>query len=47
MPRKKKERADHSDTTELNLNKNEADYKYNHKDKDAVEITLHFINLKY
>ena len=30
-----------------NLNKNAINYRYNHKYKDAVEITLHFINIKH
>lgn len=28
------------------LNRNAKNYRYNHKYKDAVEITLHFINIK-
>ncbi len=33
--------------TDPNLNKDEKLYIYNHKYKDAAEITLHFINIKY
>ena len=29
------------------LNKNARNYRYNHKYKDSVEITLHFIHIKY
>ena len=29
------------------LNRNAKNYGYNHKYKDVVEITLHFINIKY
>ncbi len=29
------------------LNRDTTNYRYNHKCKDAVEITLHFINIKY
>ena len=28
------------------LCRNATEYTYNHKDKDAAEITLHFINIK-
>ena len=31
----------------MDLNRNTKNYIYNHKYKDAVEITLHFINIKY
>ena len=30
----------------LDLCKNTTEYTYNHKYKDAMEITLHFINIK-
>jgi len=30
-----------------NLNRNATDYRYNHKYIDAMEIMLHFINIKY
>ena len=30
----------------MNLNKNATEYKYNHKYRDALEITLNFINIK-
>ena len=32
---------------DLNLDKNTTVYKYNYKYRDAVEITLNFINIKY
>ena len=30
---------------DLKLNRNEKNYRYNHKYRDAAEITLHFINI--
>jgi len=36
-----------SSVDDLDLNKNTTNYRYNHKYKDAVEIKLHFINIKY
>ena len=35
-----------SDTTNPDLCRNATDYTNNHKNKDVVEITLHFINIK-
>ena len=32
---------------DLDLNRNATTYRDNHKHKDAVEIILHFINVKY
>jgi len=34
-------------TDDLNLNRNETYYKYNHKYRDVAEITLHLINIRY
>ena len=35
---------DHDDP---DLNRNTKNYRYNHKYRDATEIILHFINVKY
>jgi len=45
--KKNREKADHFDTIEPDLNKNATNYRDNHKHKDVVEIILHFINVKY
>jgi len=44
---KNRERENCSDTTDINFNRNTTNYIYNHKYKDAIEITLHFINIKH
>ena len=36
-----------SDTTDPDLNRNARNYRDNHKYRDAREIILHFINVKY
>ena len=43
-----RERADHSVTSDPNLNMNITTYRYNHKHRDATEKNkkLHFINRK-
>ena len=40
------EEVDRSDNTDPDLCRNTTEYTYNHKYKDAVEITLYFINIK-
>jgi len=47
MQRKNREKADRSDTTDPDLNRNTIKHRDNHKHKYAVEIILHFINVKY
>jgi len=47
MQRKNKEKADHSDTTDPDLNMNTINYRDNHKHRDASKIILHFINVKH
>jgi len=48
MQRKiEKKKADLSIITNLELNRNTTKYRDNHIQKDAVEIILHFINVKY
>ena len=32
---------------DLDLNRNTTNYRDNHKHRDATEIILHFINVKY
>ena len=32
---------------DLDLNRNTTNYRDNHKHRDAMEIILHFINVKY
>jgi len=44
---KQREKADCSDTIDPDLNMNATNYRDNHKHRDAVEIILHFINVKY
>ena len=46
MQRKTKKEQTRSDTTDPDLCRNVTKYAYNHKYKYAVEITLHFINIK-
>ena len=41
---KQRKNTDHSDTTDLDLNRNATNYRDNHKHKYAMEIILHFIN---
>lgn len=45
--KEKREIANRSDTTDLDLNKNTTNYRDNHKQKDGAEIILHLINVKY
>jgi hypothetical protein len=47
MQRKTEKKADRSDTTDPDLNRNATNYKDNHIHKYAAEIILHFINGKY
>ena len=44
--KKDREKADHSDTTDLDLCRHAIEYTYNRKYKDVAEITLHFITIK-
>ena len=46
MQRRIKKKTDRSDTTDPDLCRNATEYTYNHKYKYAVEISLHFINIK-
>ena len=46
MQKKDRERVDFSNTTDLDLGRNAIEYTNDHKNKDAVEITLHFINIR-
>jgi len=44
---KQRIKANLFDTIDLDLNRNETNYRDNRKHRDVVEIILHFINVKY